>query len=52
MIDLVSLENEISDKLGREVDLTTARGVRNSAFKNEILQEMKLLYTKYPCKFT
>jgi predicted nucleotidyltransferase len=44
LIQLISIENELSDKLGIKVDLITEGSLKNERMKKSILNDMQIIY--------
>ena len=44
LIQLISIENELSDKLGIRVDLITEGSLKNERMKKSILNDMQIIY--------
>lgn len=47
LLDLVRLQNELADKVGKKVDLLTYGGIHH-LLKKKILGEQKVIYEKRP----
>lgn len=44
LLQLISIENQLSEKLGIKVDLITENGVKNKKLINYIRQDLQILY--------
>jgi predicted nucleotidyltransferase len=44
LLQLISIENELSDKLGIKVDLITEGSLKNERMKRSILKDMQIIY--------
>ncbi|MBN1184847.1 MAG: nucleotidyltransferase domain-containing protein [Bacteroidales bacterium] len=44
LLQLIKIENELSDKLGIKVDLVTEGALRNNRIKNNIQKDLKVIY--------
>jgi uncharacterized protein len=44
LLQLIRIENELSDKLGIKVDLVTEGSLKNDRVKRSIYQDLKIIY--------
>jgi predicted nucleotidyltransferase len=44
LLQLIKMENELSDKLGIKVDLVTAGSLQNKRIKDRIMQDILILF--------
>ena len=44
LLQLIKMENELSDKLGIKVDLVTAGSLQNKRIKDRIMQDLLILF--------
>jgi uncharacterized protein len=44
LLQLIKIENELSDKLGIKVDLVTEGSLKNDRVKRSIYQDLKIIY--------
>ena len=44
LLKLIQLENELSERLGHKVDLITVGAIKNKRIKNNILNDLQILF--------
>lgn len=44
LLQLIRLENELSERLGHKVDLITVGAIKNKRIKNNILSDLQILF--------
>ncbi len=44
LLQLIAIENELSDKLGYKIDLTIEGALKNDRIKNSILKDLETIY--------
>lgn len=44
LLQLIRIENELSDRLGHRVDLITEGSIKNNRVKQSIQQDLKIIY--------
>lgn len=44
LLQLINIENELSDKLGIKVDLVTEGSLKNERIRNSIQKDMQIIY--------
>jgi predicted nucleotidyltransferase len=44
LLDLVRIHNELSQKLGKKIDLVTEPSLKNERFKKHIYKDLRIIY--------